>query len=156
MKTNSPCKDCAERCVGCEEQKEGVLKMTNEQIIKALCKHIDNKANCTDCSYFGKRTETGSCLVSLFSDVYNLINRQKAEIERLQKYYDKMEGEIYSLREDQAEVKFFRQEIEAETIKKFVERLKNNSYPFPCAIGVEHAVTIRAINDLVKEMVGDN
>ena len=43
----------------------------------------------------------------------------------------------------------------AEAIKEFAERLKEKAYPFPCAIGVEYAVTIRAINDLVKEMVGE-
>jgi hypothetical protein len=48
-----------------------------------------------------------------------------------------------------------RANIKAEAIKEFAERLKGKTYPFPCAIGVEHAVTIRAIDDLAKEMVGD-
>lgn len=47
-------------------------------------------------------------------------------------------------------------EIRAEAIKEFAERLKEKAYPFPCAVGVEYAVTIRAINDLVKEMTGNN
>lgn len=37
-------------------------------------------------------------------------------------------------------------------VKEFAERLKEKTYPFPCAIGVENAVTIRAINDLVTEL----
>ena len=36
--------------------------------------------------------------------------------------------------------------------REFAERLKEKTYPFPCAIGVEKAVTIRAINDLVTEL----
>lgn len=40
-------------------------------------------------------------------------------------------------------------------VREFAERLKEKTYPFPCATGVEYAVTIRAINDAVKEMVGD-
>lgn len=27
------------------------------------------------------------------------------------------------------------------------DELKKQAYPFPCAIGVEHAVTLRAVND---------
>ena len=34
----------------------------------------------------------------------------------------------------------------------FAEKLKKKIYPFPCCIGVEYAVTVRAINDIVKEM----
>ena len=33
--------------------------------------------------------------------------------------------------------------------------LRKKTYPFPCAIGVENAVTIRDINDILKEMVGE-
>ena len=29
-----------------------------------------------------------------------------------------------------------------------LDELKKQAYPFPCAIGVEHAVTIRAINEM--------
>ena len=42
----------------------------------------------------------------------------------------------------------------SEAIRAFAERLKKKTYPFPCAIGVENAVTIRAINELVEEMAG--
>lgn len=42
-----------------------------------------------------------------------------------------------------------------EAVREFAERLKEKTYPFACATGVEYAVTIRAINDAVKEMVGD-
>ena len=43
----------------------------------------------------------------------------------------------------------------SEAIKEFAELLKKKTYPFPCAIGVENAVTVRVINDLVKEMTED-
>jgi hypothetical protein len=42
-----------------------------------------------------------------------------------------------------------------DAVKEFAERLKEKAYPFPCAIGVERAVAIRAINDTVEEMAGD-
>lgn len=41
-------------------------------------------------------------------------------------------------------------------IKEFAERLREKSYPFPCAIGVEYAVTIRTINDTLKETESEN
>jgi hypothetical protein len=47
------------------------------------------------------------------------------------------------------------QKAKAEAIREFVERLKKKTYPFPCAIGVENAVTVRGIYDLLEEMVGD-
>lgn len=69
--------------------------------------------------------------------IVNLINRQQAEIERLQKHNTVVAHKHYN-----------------DGIKEFAKRLKEKTYPFPCAIGVENAVTIRAIDDLVKETVG--
>ena len=39
-------------------------------------------------------------------------------------------------------------------VKEFAEGLKKKTYPFPCAVGVENAVTVRAINDYVEEYCG--
>lgn len=90
----------------------------------------------------------------------DFINRQKAEIERLKEEIEEAnkadrEAELQALTESREKAKMFSEAIEhakAEAIKEFAERLKEKTYPFPCAIGVENAVTIRGINDLVKEM----
>ncbi len=36
--------------------------------------------------------------------------------------------------------------------KEFAERAKKKAYPFPCAIGVEYAVSIRGIDDTLKDL----
>ena len=54
--------------------------MTDEQIIKAVevCREPDT---CKDCPYH--KLYTARCIIMLMKDVFDLINRQKAEIERL-------------------------------------------------------------------------
>ncbi|MBE6582058.1 MAG: hypothetical protein E7648_02185 [Ruminococcaceae bacterium] len=81
---------------------------------------------------------TNTAIVGICDRAIDHINRQKAEIERLNHIVDanKMVG--------------------AEAVKEFAEKLKKKSHPFPCAIGVEHAVTLRAINDLLKEFEEKN
>ncbi len=81
------------------------------------------------------------------------LQSQKAEIERLQKYHDDMEDAIYSFREDHAKVKFFKNEIKAEAVKEFAERLKKTSVNLRY-IG-EH-VSVDDIDNLLKEMVGED
>ncbi len=55
-------------------------KFTDEEIIKALEVHSDTEDSCTDkCPYSGNRY----CGSKMASDALALINRQKAEIERL-------------------------------------------------------------------------
>lgn len=91
------------------------------------------------------------------------ILKQRAEIERLKeenksiKYcYEQSKEHNNRLAEScEKNCKKFNMTTRAEAIKEFAERLKKKTYPFPCAIGVENAVTIRGIDDLVKEMVGD-
>lgn len=78
----------------------------------------------------------------------DLINRQQEEIERLKGYNENLQAANTALSNEIIEIK-------SEAVKEFAERLKEKAYPFPCAIGVENAVTIRDINDILKEMVGE-
>ncbi len=59
-------------------------RMTDEQIIKALecCNKSDNGKGCFECPY---RQYCPDCLRRRNEDTIDLINRQKAEIERLKK-----------------------------------------------------------------------
>ena len=43
-----------------------------------------------------------------------------------------------------------------DVIKEFTALLKKKAYAFPCAIGFENAVTIRAIDDTTKEFLKTN
>ena len=103
--------------------------MTGEQVIKAL-ECCTKKYGCRDCPL----ANDDLCRITINKEALNLIKRQQAEIEALINGQETL------------------QKMCAEAYKYFAEKLKSKTYPFPCAIGVENAVTIRAINDLVKEL----
>ena len=78
-------------------------------------------------------------------DILDLINRQKAEIERLENTIREQEDEIEYLKIAQDAIKHY-------AIKEFAERLKERKgegFPFCCT------VFISEIDNLVKEMVGE-
>ncbi len=138
--------------------------MTDEQIIKAL-ESCDTREWCNDCPL----KDNDHCKDVLSNQSVNLINRQKAEIDELKSdlrlktndyNYLKAECEkIQKVSSDRTDrlinTVVNLKNARSEAIKEFAERLKKKTYPFPCAIGVENAVSIRTIDDLVKEMVGD-
>ena len=94
--------------------------MTDEQIIKAVevCREPDT---CKDCPYH--KLYTARCIIMLMKDVFDLINRQKAEIERLKK---KNEKYINRIEKDIVLPKIFGEQAKSEVIKEFAERLKGN------------------------------
>lgn len=110
--------------------------------IKRLQKLIDDMGQffpgCIDCegkTEFGERTD--KCVY--LTDTGNYC------IERGIKNIIAMEHENLRLKEGLKTAR-------AETINDFAERLKKKTFPLPCAIGVEYAVSLRTINDLAKEM----
>ncbi len=105
--------------------------MTDIDIVKALmcCKDAD----CLSCPRWTEEWYSGQCN-DFLQDVLDLINRQKAEIERLKKHNTDMARKHYN-----------------DGIKEFAERLKESAFAF----GREHceeAVTVLEIDNLVKEM----
>ena len=141
--------------------------MTDNEIIKALELCGKRPTGCLGCPYFGIGGHE-----ERNADVLKLINRQKAEIERLQKYHDDMENAIFMFREDHAKVKFFKNEIRAEAIKAFAEKLKEvdgyNNHTFDDCASILVPEEYRKgrdekikeiwtmIDNLVKEMAGEN
>lgn len=122
--------------------------MTENEIIKSLecCK----KDDCDNCP-----NGFGNCYSNLSGYALDLINRQKKEIDRLERY-----NEILSINADTAfqdglneaqdlYAEQVKAEIKSEAIKEFAVRLK-------CGVPQETGV-IRCsdIDNLVKEMVGD-
>lgn len=83
-------------------------KMTDEKIIKALecCEDCD-KGNCNKCEYRIYRYR--DCQEKAMRDVMKLINRQKAEIEKL--------------KEELADARYLNTVAEYDGIKEFAERL---------------------------------
>lgn len=73
-----------------------------------------------------------------------LIEKQAAEIERLQKANESFAdlGKLYS-------------EIKAEAIKEFAERLKEEAIPAEIGKYTYDIATTKLIDNLVKEMVGN-
>lgn len=92
--------------------------------------------------------------------------KQKAEIERLcveldlaKAFYKEKEAEFsllnYRHNKTLNQLNDYQSITRAEAVKEFVKKAKEKSYPFPCAIGVEYAVTIRSLDETKKEMVGE-
>lgn len=113
--------------------------MTDNEIIKAWERCIQEKEDdCLLCPLHNER----NCTHIKDCDALDLVNRQKAEIEKYKEYYETMEAELDSFRKDQAEVKFLKNRIRAEAIKEFAERLKE----------IDDYVSPFDIDNLVKEM----
>lgn len=114
--------------------------MIDNEIIQALecCKG----GLCCRCPRLSNGRLTGACMRELITDVLDLINRQQAEIERLNnsaKQWEDTAKDLFISREN----------IKAEAIKEFVEKLKedlkSNNY----------IMSFDRIDNLVKEMVGE-
>ena len=113
--------------------------MTDKEIIKALECCASGK-NCEECSL--------NCKAPTSKDILDLINRQQAEIENLQKELAS-KGLKYSIleREKAEDILGFVDDLKlarAEAIKEFAGRLTKEMY----TVGFD-------IDNLVKEMVGE-
>ena len=153
--------------------------MTDEQIIKALeCCATDKTDDCFQCPYDKMVYNPGydGCADRCRKDALDLINRQKAEIERLN--MDNKEINILinmqekNIREQQVIIDTLRilnKSATSEAIKEFAERLKSRvanlsvqtkthgrkitpNYIDDIANQILHYVVIQEIDDLVKEM----
>ena len=98
------------------------------------CSHRGKK-DCDNCPVNYKTAEL--CFEDVMSDAFDLINRQKAEIERYLHSIKMLENDV--------------QTAKAETIKEFAERLKmyiiKPEYPWE-----DFYVTEESIDNIVKEM----
>lgn len=124
-------------------------KFTDEEIIRALECHI-NAEDCVGCEMFGCCDE-----IILAERVLDLINRQKAEIEKLKecpKCVYEYDGKVmeYCVQSPCSNFKTVEQ-VKAEAYKEFAERLKNKIIDTPFSINC----TIDMVDNLLKEMVGE-
>ena len=126
--------------------------MTDNEIIKALmcCINHDDESQCMDCPAYN--TEIDDCHGIPWNYILDLINRQKAEIERL-----KLECGLAKFDKYKAEFEEFRAEIKAGAIKEFAEMLKWKAVATHKSIDNKYLYQIDNcfIDELVKEMVGD-
>jgi hypothetical protein len=120
--------------------------MTDNEIIKALECCMDEMGCKKGCPCFDPKAKGSNCTISkigIEKIALDLINRQQAEIERLEKVNDSFTdiGKLYS-------------EVKAEAIKEFADRLKIN-YSKPLFAVGSYNEFIREVDNLVKEMVGE-
>ena len=126
--------------------------MTDNEIIKAIdkCLRADD-CHTSECPFFDGSKDGWDCQLVALSLARDLINRQKAEIERL-----KLECGNAKFAKYKAEFEEFRAEIKAEAIKEFAERLEPRLANNTDISAVGYQSIIADIRNLVKEMVGDN
>lgn len=121
--------------------------MTDKDIIKALeCCDYPTDDLCCECCF----KDEYHCTTALNEATIDLIKRQQAEIERLQKDSERLKKVQMQL----DDVLIMRHIIKAEAIKEFAEMLKNDwiGNLYYC----EDLDITEWIDNLVKEMVGDN
>lgn len=122
--------------------------MTDNEIIKALeCCNFGY-----ECDYCPDNNENW-CVLDIKLQILDLINRQKAEIEKL-----KQENEFFRktiTQNAQRALEVTVEEIEktkSEAIKEFAERLKRKRIALKSEEPVFDLLKVGAIDDLVKEM----
>lgn len=137
--------------------------MTDNEIIKAMeCCH--EYSDCGNCQYGIFRTKNGLCVDLLHKGVLNLVNRQKAEIDRLNRVHGVEVKRIYD--NNASLMAYYRKEV----IKEFAERLKESFLDLDVQINAGkrktipvdeyiklsewllHEVAIQEIDNLVEEM----
>ena len=120
----------------------------DKHIVQTLKYHIEAE-DCVSCEAFGKCDE-----FILTEKVLDLINRQKAEIERLREETAELIDDRYATqllchlikKEDDT------RNVRSDAIKEFADRLISVSHPYA---DTQMVFEIQ-IKNLVKEMVGDN
>lgn len=142
--------------------------MTDEQIMQGLKWCYQVEGSCGDCPYRPDEIKKAKCHDRLGNDVIDLIKRQQAEIERLKKtnplfeyaaksvhqyiedgktYYLDFVNEEYEAEAISKKIDYICniQDIRAEAIKEFTDRLKQN-------LSFGKYITAEQIDNLVKEM----
>lgn len=113
--------------------------MTDNEIIKALECLCGSALKCRECPY-SPRYQFPLCQQQVAKHALALINRQKAEIEKL--------------RENNKAIMQTMADVHTEAIKEFAETVKKNHLMLFNNI-YSHKEFVDAIDRLVKEMVGE-
>lgn len=131
--------------------------MNENKIVQALEKAISDVD-----APIGEHWGCGFLTTQAIKDTLDLIERKEAEIEgykeSIREYAEMLVERDVQIKMLQNENEAFAplgklySEIKADAYREFAERAKNKAYPFPCAIGVEYAVSIRGINDTLTEL----
>lgn len=136
--------------------------MTDKEIIKALECCLKSPVDCDNCAY--AKYPVRDCNTILKNDIADIINRQQAEIDRLNK-----ENKILEYRSDVllfhnkrmtneiAELIVEKKVVEDNAIRQFAEKLKQkltNLTKYYVGKRYFYLVSEKFIDKVVKEMVG--
>ena len=137
-------------------------KLTDAEIVKAMTCYI-NHQDCDECKY---------CIDDYFcnkaqicTDALDLINRQKAEIERLEKEYEKVYKQaemdiLANISDGGTSCHWCIDKTKAEAYKEFAEKLENRILSMLTTATLEEKEIICACiginNNILKEMVGED
>ena len=144
--------------------------MTDNEIIKAL-EICANNGDCKECAINPHKGNYGYCTSLAIKTALDLINRQKAEIERFTidlkilqhattKYPHCVLGSNFAVfTESLEEYDKLIASISTEAVKEFAERLKEYVESYDVTTGykiiIVNAVEEETIDNLVKETVGE-
>lgn len=120
-------------------------KFTDEEIISSL-EVIATTCNCNECKIRSGKWGTCNCSETTANAALDLINRQKAEIERL-----RGSTIVNNIMESQR----IKREAKAEAYKEFAERLNEKAQIADCFDSYNMVVGTHFIDNLLKEMVGE-
>ena len=123
-------------------------KLTDSEIVKALECCVRFKQICPEtCPMVNVR----QCKVDLRKNTLALINRQKAEIERLKEEYNRLLNSELQQYEKEYNTGYddSRKTAKAEAYKECIEKVKKE-------LSFGKHITTEQLDNLVKEMVGEN
>ena len=121
-------------------------KYTDKDIISSL-EVIATTCNCNECKIRSGKWGTCNCSETTANAALDLINRQKAEIERL-----RGSTIVNNIMESQR----IKREAKAEAVKEFAEKLKEKSFQSFGNYGITRdVVEVCDIDNLLREMVGE-
>ena len=131
--------------------------MTDKEIIKTLTKAVfigDSPIGKAFGTIIDKQT---------VKETIDFINRQKAEIERLETVLSEklfcitqLKGENFALTNERDAYKNLLKNAKTEAVKEFAERLNAKAQNATTWTGIEPVVTISDIKDTAKALVGGN
>ena len=123
--------------------------MTDNEIIKSMQCVIGNGVNCSECAY-QKTLPFPSCTRMCAKNALDLINRQNAEIERLNIESETLATQLKGAYEQIHKLNM----AKSETIKEFAERLKEK---LQWDVEFDNKLVFESdIDNLVKEMTEGN
>lgn len=134
-------------------------KRYTDEEIKSSLEVIATTQNCNECKIRNCRWGTCNCSQITANAALDLINRQRAEIERLKecpKCVYEYDGEVteYCVQGPCPNFKTVEQ-IKTEAYKEFAERLNEKAQIADCFNSYSMVVGARFIDNLLKEMIGE-